>query len=83
MVTAAGVVVVIMAVVVIVASGDARQSLGATVTALPVGILLALAGCDLLSRSTCPALGRWPTASFDEWLRTAQSRHYAAKAAFN
>ncbi|MGH8991058.1 MAG: hypothetical protein ACRDZ7_05965 [Acidimicrobiia bacterium] len=75
----AGVLLVGVALVGIVGSGAIGPAMLATFTALPAGALLVLAGLDLLSRARV----RWAAVSMDDWLATAQSRRYAAKAATN
>ncbi len=79
----AGIVLVMAAAYDIAVPGDVRLGMVAVFTALPVGSLLLLAGADLRSRSTHAARCRWSGVVLDEWLTTAQSRSYAAKAAFN
>ncbi len=79
-VTAAGALLVMVAAYGIVGSGDVGHELVSTFTALPTGVLLLLAGLDLLTRPACGSGSSWPAVSMDEWLATAQSRRQAAKA---
>ena len=81
--TAAGAVVLIVAVSGIAGFGHVGHQLAAALIALPVGLLLLLAGADLLSRSTSRSPFSLPVVSLDEWRGTAQCRRHAAKAAFN
>jgi hypothetical protein len=80
---AAGAVLVIVAAYGIAASGDVRYQLASALMALPGGLLLLLAGSDLLTRSTCRSRGSRPVVCLDEWLATAQGRRHATKATFN
>jgi hypothetical protein len=82
-VTAAGAVLVIVAAWGIAGSGDVGYQLASAFTALPGGLLLLMAGSDLLTRSTCRSRSSRPVVSVHEWLATAQSRGHAAKAALN
>lgn len=81
-VTAIGVGLVIVALYGIAMTGDVRHQMVSVFMALPGGLLVLLAGLDVLSRSTRTSRA-WPGVSFEEWLGTAQSRRDAAKAAFN
>lgn len=82
-VTAAGVVLMIVAAYGLAGTGDIRYQLASACMALPVGLLLLLAGSDLRTGSTCRSPSSWPIVSMGEWMATAQSRQYAAKAASN
>ena len=82
-VTAAGAVLVLVAVYGIAGSGNMRHQLASALMALPSGLLLLLAGSDLLCRSVRRSPLSRPVASLDQWLATAQGRRYAAKAATN
>jgi hypothetical protein len=76
-------VLVIVAAYGIAGSGDVGHQIASALTALPAGLLLLLAGSDLLTRSTCRSRASRPVVSLDEWLVTAQGRRHAAKAASN
>ena len=82
-VTAAGAVLVMLAAYGIAGSVDVQDQIALALTALPGGLLLLLAGSDLLTRSTCRSRSSRPVASIDEWVATAQGRRHAAKAASN
>jgi hypothetical protein len=76
-------VLVIVAAYGIARSGDVRYQLVSVLTALPGGLLLLLAGSDLLTRSIRRSRSSRPVASLDEWQATAQGRRHAVRAASN
>lgn len=80
---AVGAMLVVVAAWGIAGFGDVGHQLACAFTALPGGLLLLLAGSDLLSRSTCRSRSSRPVVPMHEWLATAQSRGHAAKAALN